>query len=60
MSGRLLYLLPHIFVAIKVEDICDKVKGVLIVLNVGIQSSQIEAVCEVVFVDFAEVLIASR
>ena len=60
MPSRLLNLLPHIVIAVKVKDISNKIEGVLVVLNIGIESSQVEAVREVVFIDFAEVLIASR
>jgi hypothetical protein len=38
MPSRLLNLLPHILIAVKVEDISDKIKGVLVVLDVGIES----------------------
>jgi len=60
MPRRLLDLLPHIIIAVEVENISNKVKGVLIVLDVGIESSQIEAVGEIVFIDFAKVFVASR
>ena len=59
MSRRFLDLLSHIIVTVEVEDIGDEVKGVLIVLDIRIEPSQIEAVCEIIFVDFAEVFIAS-
>lgn len=59
MSRRFLDLLSHIIVTVEVEDIGDEVKGVLIVLDIRIEPSQIEAVCEIIFVNFAEVFIAS-
>ena len=57
---RFLYLLAHVIVAVKIKDISDKVESVLIVLDVGVEASQVEAVGEVVFVDLAEVFIATR
>ena len=59
VAGRLLDGLAHVIVAVEVEYICDEVERVLVVLNFGVQTSQVEAVGEVVFVDFAKVFIAS-
>lgn len=60
MPGRLLDLVTHIIIAVEVKDISDKIKSVLVVLNVCIESCQVEPVCEVVFIDFAIVFVASR
>lgn len=60
MPSRLLNLLPHIVIAVQVKDVSNEVKGILVVLNVGIESGQVEAVREVVFIDFTEILVASR
>lgn len=38
MSGRLLDLLSHVIVAIKVEDVGDQVQSILIVLNFGVEA----------------------
>ena len=59
MPRRLLYLLSHIIIAIEVENISHQVERVLVVLNIGIQPSKIESVCEIVLIDFAEVFIAA-
>jgi hypothetical protein len=59
MSGALLYLLTHFIVHFHVEDICYKVESVLVVLHFRVESSQIESVRKVVFVDFAEVFVAA-
>lgn len=59
MPSTLLYLLSHVVVHLHIEDIGDQVERILIVLHLSIQSSQIESIREVVFVDFAEVLIAA-
>lgn len=60
MPCGLLDLLPHIVIAVQVEDISDKVKSVLIVLDVRIETSKVEAIREIVFVDLAEIFVASR
>ena len=60
MTGRLLDLLPHLIVTVQIEDIGDKVEGVLVVLNIGVEACKVEAVGEIVFVDFAKVLVAAR
>lgn len=60
MSCRLLNLFPHVIVTIKVENVSHKIKGILIVLNIGVEPSQVETVGEVIFVDFTEVFITSR
>jgi hypothetical protein len=59
MAGRLLNLLAHIIVAIKVEDVGHEVERILVVLNFGIQTRQIEAIRQVLLVDLAKVLVAS-
>jgi hypothetical protein len=38
MAGRLLNLLAHIIVAIKVEDVGHEVERILVVLNFGVQT----------------------
>lgn len=59
MPRRLLDRLPHVVIAIEVENIRHQVKGILVVLNVRVEAGEVEAVGEVVFVYFAEVLVAS-
>lgn len=60
MPRRFLNELPHFIVTIQVEYVSDQFKRVLVVIEIGIQSCQIEAVREVIFIDFAKVLVASR
>jgi hypothetical protein len=59
MSCRLLDLFPHIIVAVEVEHVRYEVECILVVLNFGIQASEVEAIGEVFFVDFAEVFVSS-
>lgn len=60
MPRRLFYRFPHLIVAIEVEDIRNQVKRVLVVLDLRIESRQVESIGEVFFVDLAEVLIPPR
>ena len=59
MTSRFLDLLAHIIVAVEIEDIRDKIESVLVVLDIGVEAGEVEAVGEVVFVDFAEVFVAT-
>ena len=59
MPRRLFDCLSHVVVAIEVEDIGDQVEGILVVLNICIKASEVEAVRQVIFIDLAEVLIAT-
>ena len=59
MSCRLLDLLPHVIVAVEVENVGHKIKGILIVLNLGVQPCKVEAVGKVLFINLAEVLVSS-
>lgn len=60
MPCRFLDLLSHIVVTIQVKDVSDEVQSVLIILHIRVEPSKVEAVCEIIFVDLAEVFIASR
>ncbi len=57
MPCRFLNLLSHIVVAVEVEDISHQVEGILVVLNVSVEAREVEAVGEVVFIDFAKVFV---
>jgi hypothetical protein len=59
VAGGLLDLFAHVVFAVEVEDICDKIEGVLVVLDFGVEASKIEAVSQVFFVDLAEVFVAA-
>jgi hypothetical protein len=54
-----LNLVSYIVVAIEFEDVCDEVKGILVVLDFGLEAGEVEAVGEILFIDFAEVLMAA-
>jgi hypothetical protein len=53
-------LLAHVVFAVEVEYIGHKVERILIILHFGVEAGQIEPIGQVLFVDLAEVLVASR
>ena len=60
MPGGLLDLFSHVIVAVEVEDVCDQVQRILIVLDLRVESGEVETICEIFFVYFAEILISPR
>lgn len=60
MPCRLLNLLAHIIVAVKVEDVRHKIECILVVLDFGVEARQVEPIREVFFVNLAKVLVSSR
>jgi hypothetical protein len=59
VPGILLDLFTHIVVDFHVEDVSYQVERILVVLDLRVKAGQVEAVGEVVFVDFAEVFVAA-
>lgn len=59
MPRRLLDRFAHLIVAVQVEHVGDKVERILVILDLGVQPRQVEAVSQVILVDLAEVLVAS-
>ena len=59
MSGALLYLLTHLIVDLHVKDIGNEVERILVVLNFGIETGQVETISEIVLIDFTEVFIST-
>jgi len=59
MPGGLLDRLPHVIFAVEVENVRDQVERVLVIMHFGVEASQIKAVRDVLFVDFAKVFIAA-
>lgn len=60
MSSALLDLFPHVVVNLHIKDICDQVQRILVVLHFRVESCEVEAIREVVLVNFAEVFVAPR
>lgn len=60
VASAFLDLLPHIVVDLHVEHICDQIECILVVLHFRVKACEIEAVGEVILVDLAKVLVASR
>ena len=59
MAGRLFDCFAHVVFTVKVEDVCDEIESILVVLNLGVETSEIETVCQVLLVDLAEVLVST-
>lgn len=59
MSCALLDLVAHVVVDLHVEDVRHKVERILVVLHFRVQTSKVESVCQVVFINFAKVFIAT-
>ncbi len=51
MSSGGFNLLPHVVVNIDVEYIRHEIEGVLVVLNFGVETRQVESVREILFVN---------
>ncbi len=60
MPGGFFYGLAHLIVAVEVKDIGNEVEGILVVLDLGVEARQVEAVSQVVLVYLAKVFVASR
>ena len=60
MTSRLLNLFAHVVIAVEVEDVSDEIQCMLIVLDVSVEAREVETIGEIVFVNFAEVLVTSR
>ena len=60
MPSGLFDLLAHVILTVEVEDIRHKIKRVLVVLDLGVETSQVETVGKVFFVDFTEVFVTTR
>lgn len=60
VTGGFLNLLAKVIVGIKVKHVGDQIKRVLIVLDLGVETGQVESIGEIFLVNFAKVLIATR
>ena len=58
MSCRLLNLLSHLFIAVKVEDVCDQIQCILVILDFGVQIREVESIGKIFLVDLAEVFVS--
>ena len=58
MPCRFFDLVAHVVVDFHVEDVGHEVQRILVVLHLGVEASQVEAIRQVIFVDFAKVLVA--
>lgn len=60
VAGGFLDRLAHVVVAVEVEDVGDQVQRMLVVVYLGVETREVEAVGYVFFVDFAKVFVSSR
>lgn len=60
MTSRFLNLLSKIIVGIEVEDVGHKVKGILIVWDLGVEPREVESIGQVILVNLTEILVTSR
>lgn len=59
MSSRLFNLFTHLVLAFELEDIRYEIQGVLVIRNFSVETSKVESIRQVFFIDFAKVFIAS-
>jgi hypothetical protein len=60
MPRRLLDLLPQVIIRIVIEHICNQIQSILVMLNLSVQTRQVESVRQVFLVDLAEIFVAAR
>ena len=58
VASGFFYRLAHLIVAVQIEDVGDKVQGILVILYLNVQAGKVEAVGQIIFVDLAKVLVA--
>ena len=58
MAGRLFNLRTHVIVTFNVKHVGDEIKCMVVVLDFYIEAGEIEAIGEVVFINFAKVFVA--
>jgi hypothetical protein len=59
MPRTLFNLFPHLIVAFDIQYVGNKFQSILVVLNLRLQTSEVESVREVVFIDLAKVFVAA-
>lgn len=57
---RLFDCFSHLILAFYLQHIGDKVEGILIILHLCVEGCKVEAVVQILVVDIAKVLVASR
>lgn len=60
MSCRLLNLFTDLILTVKIEHVGYQFECILVVLDFGVETGQIESIRKVFFVDLAKVLITAR
>ncbi len=60
MACGFFYRLAHLVVAVEVEHIGYQVQRILVVLDLRVETRQVKAVCQILLIDLAKVLVAAR
>jgi hypothetical protein len=60
MTSGLFNLFAKVVVGVQIEDVRDQVHSVLVILHLGVETGKIETVQEVLLINLAKVLIATR
>lgn len=59
MASGLFDRFPHVVFTVEIENICDQVESILVILDFGIETRKVEAISKVFFVDLTEILVAA-
>lgn len=60
VASGFLHLLSHVIVTIEVEHVGNEVERILVVLDVVVQTCQVEPIVEILFINLAEVFVSAR
>lgn len=60
VSSALFNLLTHVIVDLHVEDVGNEIQCILVILDFGVEAGQVEAVGQIILIDFAKIFIAAR
>jgi hypothetical protein len=60
MPSRLLNLLSEVVVRIQIENVCHQVQRILVILDLRIQTCQVESIRKIFLINLAEIFISSR
>jgi hypothetical protein len=57
MASRLLDLFAQVVIRIKVKHVCYQIQSILVIWYLGVESSKVEAVSQILFVDLAKIFV---
>jgi hypothetical protein len=59
VTSRLFDLLTQNIVGVEIENIGHKIKSILVVRDLGVQTREVEPISQVVLINFAKVFVAT-